>query len=268
MATELDEECALAGEQVEAPAGAQVGVLVGGAGDAGQADDQVDGQAPEVPYLEVLESRAAFYEMLAALFFTPLKQDQIDEMAEQDFSAYAGLNDAFDAGINDITRYLRKRHTGTRQELACDFTSTFAGTKTYEGKSAVPYESVFTGDELCHRSYHEVYRVYKQNAVRKRDGLDFPEDHLSFMCQFMAVMSRRCGDCLGSDDFEGALEALRVSRDFLAEHMRSWYGAFEERALLILKTRFYRGVLAIGRGFFEFDAGVLDDLIEEVEGCL
>lgn len=114
--------------------------------------------APGAEVAEVLEGRAAFYEMLASLFFKPLTQDQVDAMAVQDFSPYQGINDAFDEGINHVTRYLRKRHTGTRQELACDFTSAFAGTKTYEGKSAVPYESVFTSEEglLCQGSYHEV----------------------------------------------------------------------------------------------------------------
>ena len=157
--------------------------------------------APDAEVAEVLEGRAAFYEMLASLFFRPLTQDQINAMAVQDFSPYQGINDAFDEGVNHVTRYLRKRHTGTRQELACDFTSAFAGTKTYEGKSAVPYESVFTSEEglLCQGSYHEVYAVYKRASLYKREGLDCPEDHLSFLCQFMAVMSRRAIDKLDAD---------------------------------------------------------------------
>lgn len=224
--------------------------------------------APGAEVAEVLEGRAAFYEMLASLFFKPLTQAQVDAMAVQDFSPYQGINDAFDEGINHVNRYLRKRHTGTRQELACDFTSAFAGTKTYEGKSAVPYESVFTSEEglLCQGSYHEVYAAYKQASLHKREGLDFPEDHLSFLCQFMAVMSRRAMNKLDADDVEGAVEDLRCSREFLGRHILSWYPAFEERALLIVGTRFYRGVLAMARGFFAFDAEVLDGLVEELAG--
>jgi TorA maturation chaperone TorD len=230
--------------------------------------------APEeevaVPFADVLQSRAAFYEMLASFFFTPLTQDQIDEMAGQDFSAYEDINDEFSAGLNDIRRYLRKRNTGSRQELACDFTSAFAGTKTYNGLAAVPYESVFTSEDglLCRESYHEVYAAYKHEALRKREGLNFPEDHLSFMCQFMAILSRRTSQRLTDDDYEGALDDLRVSRDFLHDHILSWYAAFRERALLLVQTRFYRGVLALGAGYFAFDAEVLDDLVAEVESCL
>lgn len=213
---------------------------------------------------EVLEGRAAFYEMLAALFFTPLTQDQIDAMAMQDFSAYEGVNEMFDAGINDVTRYLRKRHTGTRQELACDFTSAFAGTKTFEGHSAVPYESVFTSEDglLCQGAYHEVYATYKRSRLRKREGLDFPEDHLSFLCEYLAVLSRRALQKLEADDCAGALEDLAASKEFLDDHVLSWYGAFDERARKIIQTRFYRGVLSIAGGFFAFDRQVLDDLME------
>lgn len=229
-------------------------------------DVRQEPQAGAVEVAGVLEGRAAFYEMLAGLFFRPLTQDQVDEMAARDFSAYAGVNEAFDEGINHVARYLRKRNTGTRQELACDFTSAFAGTKTYEGKSAVPYESVFTSEEglLCQGAYHEVYAAYRRASLHKREGLDFPEDHLSFLCQFMAVMARRAAQKLADDDEEGALDDLRCSREFLDRHIRSWYAAFEERALLIVRTRFYRGVLALARGFFDFDAEVLDGLTAEL----
>ena len=65
-----------------------------------------------------LEGRAAFYETLAGLFWMPLTAEQVEAMAGQDFSAYAGLNEDFADGVNDITRYLRKRNTGTRDEMA------------------------------------------------------------------------------------------------------------------------------------------------------
>ena len=114
-------------------------------------------------------------------------------MTDNDLASLTGPNEAFRDGLNDMVRYLRKRNTGTRQELACDFTSAFAGTKTYAGKSAVPYESVFTSEDglLCQEAYHEVHAAYRREALHKRDGITFPDDHLSFMCQFMATLSRR-----------------------------------------------------------------------------
>lgn len=213
-----------------------------------------------------LESRAAFYETLAALYFLPLKQEQVDSMAATDFSVYADLNEDFASGVNDITRYLRKRNTGTRAEMAVDFTSTFAGTKQWQGKSAVPYKSVFTNADglLYQEGYLDVFRAFKAECVRKREGLDWPDDHLSFMCEFMALLSRRTAKALTEGNAEEALRELNVSRNFLDANILSWFDLLAERALLLLKTRFYKGVLKITKGFFVLDRETLDDLIDVV----
>ena len=41
---------------------------------------------------------------------------------------------------------------------------------------------MFTSEEglLFQDSYHEVYRLYRQNSVRKSPGYDFPDDHLVY----------------------------------------------------------------------------------------
>ena len=209
-----------------------------------------------------LEARASFYETLAALYFMPLKQEQVDAMAAADFSAYADLNADFADGVNDITRCLRKRNTGTRDELAVDFTGAFAGVKAYEGKVAVPYKSVFTNVDglLYQEGFEDVYRAFKSECVRKRPGLDYPDDHLSFMCEFMALLSRRAERALAAGDSARALHEVQVSRQFLDDNILSWFDAFMARANLLVKTRFYRGVLKITRGFFALDRETLDDL--------
>lgn len=92
----------------------------------------------------MLEERGGTYRLLARLFFKPLTQEEIDALVVSGFAeaAWAGT-DACDEGCNDIARYLRRRNTGTREELACDFTSAFYGTITVEGRTAMPYESLF-----------------------------------------------------------------------------------------------------------------------------
>jgi TorA maturation chaperone TorD len=211
-----------------------------------------------------LEARASFYETIAALYWLPLKQEDVDRLAQADFSAYAELNEDFAAGVNDITRYLRKRNTGTRDELAVDFTGAFAGVKVYEGKTAVPYKSVFTSTEglLCQEGYTDVLRAFRSEQVAKRPGLDWPDDHLSFMCEFMALLSRRALEALRRDDDERARHELQASLEFLDANILSWFDQFTERALLLIKTRFYKGVLKISRGFFALDRETLVDLID------
>ncbi len=242
-----------------------------GQGD-GNGDETI--QRPVEPDLrdsiQTMRACASFADMLSGLLFRPLTQEQIDSLATRGLSDFMGLNGDFDKGINDISRFLRRRNTGTRQQLACDYTSAFIGTKTYEGKSAVPYESVFTSEDglLCQRSFHEVLATYRREGFEKDDDLNIPEDHLSYMLEFVSVMILRAIDEIKAGDQRGiddARQDLAAVREFVHEHILSWYGEFQERANLLLGTRFYRGVLSMGKGFLEFLCGELDAQIRQLD---
>ncbi|NTU89313.1 MAG: molecular chaperone TorD family protein [Actinobacteria bacterium] len=216
--------------------------------------------------LQALEGRAVFYDLLASLYFKPLTLEQIENIATMDYSAYKDVNESFSDGFNDISRYLNKRHSGTRQELAVDFTSTFIGTSSWKGKYAVPYESVFTSEEglLFQDSFHAICEVYRANNVARGEGYDYPDDHLSFMCEFMAIMSRRTIEALQEGNVVEALGQLETSQAFLQAHIRSWFDAFQDVALCLIETRFYRGMLKITRGFFELDTHVIKEISDEL----
>lgn len=215
-----------------------------------------------------LEGRAAFYDLLSSLYFRPLKADQIENIAAMDMSSYAEVSELFAEGLHDMSRHLAKRNTGTRQELAVDFTSAFAGTSSWKGKYAVPYESVFTSEEglLFQDAYHEVYRLYRDNHVERGQGYDYPDDHISFMFEFLAIMSQRAADMVRGGNRAGSVDALMLSKEFLEKHILTWFDAFQDLALLILKTRFYRGVLKVTKGFMIFDVELLDDAIADLKG--
>lgn len=217
--------------------------------------------------VNVLKGRAAFYDLLASLYFRPLTVEQIDAIAQMDLSDYADLNEEFAEGLNDMTRYLRRRHTGTRQELAVDFTAAFAGTSSYQGRYAVPYESVFTSEEglMFQESYHEVYQFFRQHRVERAEGYDYPDDHLSFMCEFLAILSQRTIDALEAGSLDDAIRQMGISRAFLDDHILSWFDELRDLAMLILKTRFYLGVLKVTRGFFHADRQIIEDVIEAIE---
>ena len=213
-----------------------------------------------------LEGRAAFYDVLAALYYRPLTQEQIEHIAAGDLAAFADGHELMAEGLHDIERALAKRNSGTRQDLAVDFTAAFAGTSSWKGRYATPYESVFTSEEglLLQDSFHEVYHLFRQNSVRTGEGYDFPDDHLSFICEFEAILSQRAIEALEAGDVAAAREQAALAKAVLLDHILSWFDDFEELALRILKTRFYRGVLKASKGFFLLDANLLDDMEEEL----
>lgn len=215
-----------------------------------------------------LAGRAALYDLLASLYFRPLTGEQVEEFASADLSPYAELNELCAQGAHDMESYLAKRHSGTRQELAIDFTGCFGGTSTWEGRTCVPYESVFRSEEglLYQEPYHQLYETYRSCGVTRREGFDFPDDHLSLMFEFLSLLATRAAEALAANDTASALADLRVSLDVVENHVASWFPDLRDLALELLNTRFYRGVLRITEGFVQFDAESLREMCAELEG--
>jgi TorA maturation chaperone TorD len=220
--------------------------------------------------IEVLKGRSASYRMLARLFFKPLKEEDIDDLASLDLCARArDLEDTglLGEGFNDMGRVLNKRHTGTRSQLATDFTMCFDGMEAVGDQVAAPYASVFLGTEalLYQEPRHEVYKLFQAEGVGVRSGVDVPEDHLSFELEFLALLSDRAVAALEKDERDEALRNLRLSREFIEGSILTWLGLLAARAEKILKTRFYRGALKATQGYLALDIQVITDLMEAID---
>jgi len=215
--------------------------------------------------IEVLAGRREFYLALAGFYFKPLTQEQIDTMSKTDYTEFSTGEPLLEEGFNDIRRFLRKRHTGTRQLLATDYTSSFGGAATYGGKTAIPFASVHLSREglLNQKPRAAVFKVYTRNLLRITDN-STPDDHLSFLLEFLAIMSDRTAEALKEDRTEDARSYLEESREFINDHILSWIDILAETANLLLTERFYRGVLKITKGYLLMDLQTIDDLIEEM----
>ena len=183
-----------------------------------------------------------------------------------DWSEYADVNELFADGVNDITRYLRKRNSGTRQALAVDFTSAFAGTSSWKGRYAVPYESVHTSEEglMFQDAYHEVFQLYKANTWPRPRATTSP----TITCRSCASSSW-CSQIASLPPLRPATTRRPASGSHVPRVPRRPYPLVVRHvpglALLLLETRFYRGVLKISKGFFLEDAELLDAIAVELE---
>lgn len=228
----------------------------------------MDIQQTLIPYLE---SRTGFYEMLHKMYRWPLSDDELAALDADEFEALAQELDAglMSCGFNDMYRSLRRRNTGTRQTLNADFTKVFLGIATYEGFSAQPYGSLFTGDasQLMGSERNAVNRIYRENAVRLSDGIDLPEDHLAFECEFLAIINQRAVEALRAGSCEQAIALLKLQRAFIVEHVLNWFPRFYALASHLVDTRFYRGVLRVTKGYFDESAEMVAEIIEEIEAA-
>jgi len=223
----------------------------------------------EPPIIYLLKGRADSYRLFSRLFFKPLTLQDIEEFAAADYISVAKKleDDSLLAeGFNDMGRDLKKRHTGTRQELSTDYTMCFYGIETINGQVATPYASVFLGENelLNQEPRHKVYRIFRAESLGLKSGVDLPEDHLSFELEFLAILSERTARALEQGDNMEAIRNLELSQTFISDNIFSWYDLLAERAAKMLKTRFYRGVLKATKGYLELDLNTITGLIEAI----
>jgi len=139
--------------------------------------------------------------------------------------------------------------------LATDYTMCFDGVEAIKDEVAVPYASVFLSEKaiLNQEPRHEVYALFKAEGIALKSGINLPEDHLSFELEFLAVLANKAADAVQAGDEPEALRCIQVSASFITEQILSWYDLLRKRALLILKTRFYLGVLKATHGYLQSD---------------
>jgi TorA maturation chaperone TorD len=235
---------------------------------------------------EVLSGRADSYRLFSRLYLKPLSADEVDSFAAIDFCGLAGQmktgeageedqaaqtvgagsTDLLAEGFNDMGKALRKRHTGTVQQLATDYTMCFDGVSSVEGQVCVPYASVFLSEKalLNQEPRQKVYRIFKAEGVKLNSGINLPEDHMAFELEFLAMLSERANSALDKGDKASALSDLELSKSFICDHILTWYDLLWQRALHMVKTRFYRGMMKAAKGYLTDDLTTLDDLIVEL----
>lgn len=212
-----------------------------------------------------LVDRAAFFRALAGYYFRPMTQEDIDNVdVVALFDAASQADGELAAGFDDMGRYLRKSNTGTREQLATDYTSAFGGAVTCHDRVAVPYASVFMDEDgrLNTGQRGEVYKAYKAHSFKVSADASMPEDHLSFLLSFMALLSDEALEALDSGDTARAASIIEESNSFERKHILAWFDSFAELANEILTTRFYRGLLRATKGYLLLDDAVVANMLE------
>lgn len=217
--------------------------------------------------IEVNAGRAAYYRMLAELFFRELTQEQVDHLAGMDFAGMSGDDALIAEGYEDMRRYLRHANSGTRQALACDYAHTFLAAGNYETFAATPFESVFTSELglMMQEARDDVYKMYCAEHIQPSADLHVPEDHVSFEFEFLATVIERTNAALLASDLARACDLAQTAADFHREHQLNWIDDLCDAVLDVAETRFYRGVSKVTRGFVHMETEVIADELDVLQ---
>jgi TorA maturation chaperone TorD len=110
-------------------------------------------------------------------------------------------------------------------KLQRDYTCLFIG----PGKLPVPlWESVhITGENLLFQQRTlEVREFYLRAAFQTTTAGSQPDDHIATELAFLSALAQEAYEAACNDDEQACGQSLRVSRDFLDEHLLLWVGAF------------------------------------------
>lgn len=212
--------------------------------------------------VELMQARAGIYRMFASLYFKELTIDQMRSLADSDLTCFEKLDPAIGEGVRDLMSAVRHVHEVAREDLATDYAHTFlAAGSTKNEKRACPFESVFTSDQglLMQEARDRVYRLMLEEHVEPDGRLHVPEDHISFECEFMAVLGERAIEALMAGDGREAVRLLDAQRRFHAEHLENWIDAFCNAVIACCRTRFYGGVAKMTRSFIRLDVELMDE---------
>lgn len=215
-----------------------------------------------------MQARAQTYRLLASLYFKELTNEQIEHIHGLEALESDDFDPLFAEGLHAMQRAVRHPNSGTREELAVDYAHSILGAGAYEERRAVPFESVFTSETglLMQEARDEVRALFLAEGVTPNPELRVPEDHLSFIFEFMAVLSDRLVLAAMAGDEAEVLRNLGVQEALHRDHLANWIDAYCDVLDQVALTRFYRGVSQITRSFVHSDKDVLADVRAVLEG--
>ena len=152
------------------------------------------------------------------------------------------------------------------EDLLREYTKLFLGPEDY---IAAPWESVYTSKEraLFQESTLDVRAWFKRFGYVAGGYPNYPDDHISIMMQFMALMGGKANDALIVGEMEVYRNLIAGQMQFAKEHLLSWVFQYA-RDMQQSETNFFYPQLAIALAeFVSYDQQVLSELLEACEGC-
>lgn len=221
--------------------------------------------AEEVDLVELMNTRARSYGMLARLFREEIDPATLRELQQMRFPQATG-NTTVDEGYHQLYDYLKRAWDDSVTELAIDYVSTFIGHGVNGYSAAYPYESVYTSERrlLMQEARAEVLATLRENEL-KRGAWNEAEDHIALELEFMQRMALRCAEALADNAEDEATAYVRTSYEFLQNHLLNWVPMLVTDMRMHARTLFYQGLGQLTLGTLEEDEAVLRELLDSVE---
>jgi TorA maturation chaperone TorD len=220
----------------------------------------------EITFTTVLQGRMAGYRLLSRLFRTEVDQEFLDALKTMRYPTNTG-NASVDEGYRMIRDYLSAADSPVLTELAVDFVRSFIGSGNTGYSAAYPYESVYTSPKrlMMQDARDEVLVLYRAAGLMKQDSWKEGEDHLALELEFVQILIERSLAAWEAGDREACRRHLLQQRNFLEDHLLSWYPMMAKDMERFPRTGFYRGLGKLTSGYLQNDLELLNDILADAD---
>ena len=147
------------------------------------------------------------------------------------------------------------------EDLLREYTKLFLGPEDY---IAAPWESIYTSKEraLFQESTLDVRAWFKRFGYVAGGYPNYPDDHISIMLHFLALMSAKANDALIVGEMDVCRKLLKDQKQFEKEHMLNWLTRYAQD-MQGSESNFFYPQLAIAMAeYVMYDQQILDELLE------
>ena len=143
-----------------------------------------------------------------------------------------------------------------------------AGVFTKERQTAVPYESVFTGDEriMMGDARDDVVARFLEDGFQVNPDLHEPEDHLAFELEYLVDMNERAAAWAQAKDKAELRRNVVRQLEFIERHLLNWIPELREVAQEYATLAFYPGMLLVAQGALEQGSDLLRSILAQLDG--
>lgn len=221
-------------------------------------------QKQNIEFADILRGRMATYQFLSRLFRVEVDQELYDTLLDMKFPQNTG-DTLVDEGYRMIRNYLSAADGAVLTELAVDYVRAFIGSGNDGFSAAYPYESVYTSPKrlMMQDARDEVLVIYRAAGLDKQESWNEGEDHLALELEFEQILTERALAAFESGDEESCANYLLQQRNFLEDHVLSWYPMMAKDLQKFPRTDFYRGLGKLASGFLRSDLEFLEDVLDE-----
>lgn len=215
-------------------------------------------------------SRERLYAFLSRIFANEIDEELLRTIiAVQptiDLLASSQQTEDFREGSTHLTDFVRQARAlegRERDELFTDLAVEYAGMLLAAGKNhLLTSESAYLGGHHLYydKPYAQVKNLYRRSHVEKRQDFLEPEDHIAVELDFMANLCKEMDSLLGQKSVEGALQNLKLQKEFLRDHLVKWVPDLCESMKKAAESKLYKSVAELTKGFISMEVQVVDEL--------